>query len=258
MQFQIGLYSVEIKEHGYVQVDDTVCTKDLTVPAHLQRYRVVQSGWENEPDAKTIGYAVSRYDLPDYTERLYPFHAYTRLAERLGLPVDEQRLEQQWIRRFRRIYGLRQRNNVDVTDNPYFRYYRDLILWCRKRPMPPAFSQVLKKMIKHYGGKNEEDIPCSYSGCCNIKEKRKELLTKWDAFVTQFAKYKEKHEKWLASKPTRNGFVTELSEEPLYILDKDISVTKEQIDVIERSGVGKSTIVMRHPITEEMVTILEM
>jgi hypothetical protein len=126
--------------------------------------------------------------------------------------------------------------------------------------MPPEYTKVLQNLVKQYGGKIEKDTPSYYINYHNVKKKREELQKKWDAFVEQYAKYKEKYKKWFADKPSRDGFVLDLSEEPMYILGRDISVTKEQITVIERSHSRpvKSMLVLRHPITVEMVTILDM
>ena len=252
--FQINAMTVKYEDYYYV--DDPNNPDAIEAPKHIQRYKVVHAGREKDPGTKVLGYAVSKYDLPNRKTKFYPFYAYTRLAERLGLPVDEDALERQWVQKFRRVYQVHRRAESDVTGKCSFWYYRDLIQWCQKQPMPPAYPQVLHILTKHYGGKNEMKAAFKYP-CVDFAEKRKELQTKWDKFVANFKKYKEKYMRWFAAKPKRTMLVSELSDKILYF-DGEHRWTKESIEFIERSQPIKSTIQLRHPITEEMVTVLDM
>jgi hypothetical protein len=246
--FQIGQLDVRYQDFVNDRPD---------IPAHIQRYRIVGTGWENEPNAEVLGYAVSRYDLPDNKTKLYPLIAYTRLLERLGLPVDESALEKQWTNRFRRVYSQRPRKKIDVKGQSYYQYYKNLILWCRKEPKTPEMTQVLKKLIQSYGGKTAKDACMYYHGYHNTVEKRKELRKKWDSFVEQYKRYKNEYEKWFASKPERTGIVADMSDEPMYVLDSDMWVTKRQIELIERMQPTKALLILKHPFTGNMAVVLD-
>jgi len=123
-QIQVG--KLDVQYRGYRHVDDLGNPEAIEVPPHLYRYRVVADGWEDEPDAQTIGYAVSVFDLPSYRRSLYPFEAYLRLAERLGLPFDQDALEKQWKRKFDKAHRrpIPVRVEIDISVR---KYYRDLI-----------------------------------------------------------------------------------------------------------------------------------
>ena len=254
MQIRIEEMEVEISHWGYYYVDNP---RAAEAPEYIQRYTVVQNGWLDYPNAKIVGYAISKYDLPSCKGKLYPPHAYARLAERLGIPIDEDALEQQWTRKHRRIHRLRRREEINVTGKQYFNYYRDLIKWCRKQPMPPSMTQKLKSLIRRFGGKDTTNCGYLYTKL-EFAAKRKELQTAWDAFVKSYETYKTKYEQWFAQKPKRSGFVSELSGEFLYVLDKGMVVSKESVELIERSQPMKSIIRLYHPMTGELVVILDM
>jgi hypothetical protein len=251
---EIQIEEIDLSYRDYYYVDDP---KAIGAPEHLHRYPVVRNGWIGEPDAKIIGYAISKFDMPSYRGRLYPLHAYIRLAERLGIPIDEDALEQQWTRKHRRVHRLRRREEIDVTGKQYFNYYRDLVTWYRKQPMPPSKTQKLKSLIKRFGGK--KDTNCGYLYAEEkFKAKRKELQTAWDAFVKSYETYKAKYVQWFAQKPKRSGFTSELSSEFLYVLEKGMIIPKESIERIEQFQPMKSTIRLYHPLTEELIVLLDM
>jgi hypothetical protein len=217
----------------------------------------VRNGWVNEPDAKITGYAISKFDLPSYRAKLYPFHAYARLAERLGLSFDEDALEKQWTRKHRRVHQLRRRDEIDVTGRLYFKYYADLIKWIRKQPMPPPMTQKLKSLMRRFGGKDVTNGGYLYTKE-QFKAKRKELQTAWDAFVKSYETHKTKYERWFAKKPERSGIMSELADNVLYLWGKDCSFTKTQIARLEQIQPRTSKIELYHPMTRELVVILDM
>jgi len=253
MEIRIEEMDVEVTHWGYLYEDNP---RAAEAPEYIQRYTVVQNGWLDNPNAKIVGYAISKYDLPSYKAKLYPFHAYTRLVERLGIPIDEDALERQWTRKHRRIHRLHRRAEVDATGRPYFKFYRDLIKWYRKQPIPPPKTQKLQSLIKRFGGKNDTNCGYRYTQA-EFDAKRKELQAAWDAFVKKFEKHGIKYKRWFAEKPMRSGFVEELSGEFLYVLDKGVAVSKESLETIERLQPRTSRIELYHPMTGELVVVLD-
>jgi hypothetical protein len=240
-------YVVKGGYEGYRYVDDPNNSDAIEAPEHLYRYDVVEYGDLKNPSAKIVGHAVSIFDLPDYRKGLYPFHAYTRLAERLGISIDENALEKQWNQRFNRIHRRPRPERVRV-DISGWKYYRNLIRWYYKQPSRiPSMPKRLKSFIE-----NNHPQPLGWV----TPETRKERQKEWDTFVEQCLQYKERYLKWFSEKPVKTGLPFALSDKSLYCFDGH-ELTKESIERIEQTQMMKSCIRIYPPFGEELVTVLE-
>lgn len=259
--FQIADFELNSAIYGFRRVDDTPEAKDPSVPSYIQRYRIVD-GWQvREPNAEIKGWAISEFDLPEYKPKRYPFLACTRLAERLGIVLSreaEEALERQWNQRFMRDHRatITEKTGIDISGKSDSKYYRDLLTWHAKQPLPPVMSNVLKDLIKHYHGKKLPSTMLS-SYRKEIEQKREELRKQWDIFVKRYADYKAKYTQWYLDRPNRPASLFVLDERVRYLLGKGLTITLEQAEAIARCGKLKSKIVLRHPLTEKMVTILD-
>ena len=233
--------------YGYRYVDDPSNPSAIEAPEHLCRYDVVEYGDLENPMAKIVGHAVSVFDLPDYRRGLYPFFAYTRLAERLGLPIDENALEKQWNQRFNQAHRRQRPERVKV-DISGWKYYKNLIRWYYKQPSRiPSMPKQLKSFIA-----NNHPQPMGWVTPETKEDRQKE----WDSFVEQCQQYKERYLKWFSEKPTNSGLPFTLSDKSLYCLDGH-ELTKESIERMEQIQRMKSCIRIYPPFGEELVTVLE-
>ena len=244
-QIQVG--KLDVQYRGYRYVDDPGNPEAIVASPHLYRYRVVADGWEDEPDAQTVGYAVSVFDLPGNWRSLYPFEAYLRLAERQGLPFDNDALEKQWNRRFNRVHRrhVPDRVRIDISSR---KYYRDLIRWWYRQPMSvPQYPKKLKQYMQVRAPHDIRSMP---------KDIRRERQKEWDTLVEKCKKYEQKYKQWFAEKPQKIGLPFELSDKALYIVDGH-ALTKDAIERIERSQPIKSRIEAYPPFRQKLVTLLE-
>ena len=139
----------------------------------------------------------------------------------------------------------------DVSGIKYYDYYRELLKWCRKQPMPPRYPAKLEKLRAQFGGPKRGRTGAHFT------HGREELKTSWNTFATALKAHQEKYEQWLADRPQRNGVVFKLSDNLIYTLETGLTATKETIETLERPKQGTGLTRLKHPLTGKMLTVLE-